>query len=445
MINCLHIAAHYGGGVGSTVVNVINCFAAELPIANTVVALDKLVNRTYVDSLTPSVPVYEDVSSELDLLSDLIRYSDIVLIHYWNHPLLAVLLSTLQFPPCKIVFWIHTSGLHEPNVVPNYLYYVGARVIFTSAISCSLPEASILTNRKKISVARSAIDINQFLHLYSLKQYECASNNALYVGTVSRQKMHPASISIFRQLAAAGVSIDIVGEPTDSELVDSLDDCSNITFHGYKPDITAFLIKADCFIYPLKPSHYGTGELVLVEAMASGLPCICMDNPAEALILDHGINGYLSQSISEFVDNTLSILGSKELQSRLSHAAHLKAATSFSLEATVQSLYSQLFSVHRENSSFFQGVACAFSQTDPVLGAMIKHSFAASTADNLDSYSDMDFLVNLAVKTYQKIYKDGISLASVLASKGSPAQYLSYYPESCGVANICSVLESCQE
>lgn len=439
-LKCLHIAPHYGGGVGSTVSSIINCFSAELSIESTVVSLDRLVNRLYIDSLSASVLVYENLFKNFKCLTALVKSADVVLIHYWNHPLLAVLLSRYHFPPCKIVFWTHASGLYEPNIIPSYLYEVAARVIYSSTISLSLPESSNPSLKQKICIARSARDIAPFLDIARCRNKSYSDKRAIYIGTVSRQKMHDDSQLIFEKLVAKGVSIDIVGEPADLDLVQSLTDTNGVTFHGYKSDILPFLMQADCFVYPLNSRHYGTGELVLVEAMASGLPCICMNNPAERFIVDHGSNGFLANSVTEFIDYALNLLESPQLLSAFSVSAIGKANSCFSLESTAQSLASQLWDVKRENSFLFKGVACSSSLPDPILGAMIHHSFSGERVDKICLSLSPDMLSSLVSKAYAHVYCGGAFCAETIPAKASPAQYLRYFPDSHGVADVCRKL-----
>jgi len=438
-LKCLHIAPHYGGGVGATVASIINYFSSELSIESTVVSLDRLVNRFYIDSLSASVLVYENLFHNFEHLTQLVQSVDVVIIHYWNHPLLTVLLSLYNFPHCKIVFWTHTSGLYEPNIIPTYLYEVGARVVYTSTISLSLPESSNPSFKQKISIARSAKDIDPFLSIARCRNTIYSGKRALYIGTISRQKMHDDSQLIFEQLAAKGISIDVVGEPADLDLVQSLKDTNGVAFHGYKSDILPFLMQADCFIYPLNSRHYGTGELVLVEALASGLPCICMNNPAERFIVDHGSNGFLANSVPEFIDYVLNLLDNPQLLSTFSISAISKAKSSFSLESTAQSLASQLWDVKRENSPSFKGVACSSSSPDSILGAMIHHSFTDERIEKIDLSLSLEMLTSLVSNAYARIC-GGAFCAESMPAKGSPAQYLRYFPDSQSVATVCRKL-----
>ena len=442
-VNCLHISPHYGGGVGATVSSLINHLSSAFLIDNTVVSLDFLDNKEYVNSLPARVLVYENLFRHTAQLTRLIDSADVVLVHYWNHPLLAVFLSQYRFPPSKLVFWAHTSGLHEPNILPTYLYEVGNKVVYSSSISLSLPEVASPNFRSKVCVVRSARDISQFLAIPSSKSKFTSKMRALYIGTVSKQKMHPESAYIFKNIAARGITIDIIGEPSDQDLVRSLKDVSRVTFHGFHSDIRPFLSQADCFIYPLNSCHYGTGELALVEAMASGLPCICMDNPAERSIVDHCRNGFLADSPDEFIDYTVHLLNSPSLISNYSASAVEKANRNFSLESSTEKLASVLLEVNKQSENTFEGIPCVTKVSgDPVFTTMIMHSFVANKAKIMLSLTSLDEIEAFAVSAYKSAYGAVFSSAVNLPTKGSPAQYLRYFPDSLGVSHVCTGLAS---
>ena len=52
--------------------------------------------------------------------------------------------------------------------------------------------------------------------------------------------------------------------------------------------------------YPLSPRHYGTGENVLIEAMAFGAVPVVLANPAERAIVRHRETGLIVENAAEF-------------------------------------------------------------------------------------------------------------------------------------------------
>lgn len=69
-----------------------------------------------------------------------------------------------------------------------------------------------------------------------------------------------------------------------------------ITFLGEQKDANRYFAAADVFLFP---SIYETYGLVVIEAMASGLPVITSRTGAFPEIVDHGVNGFLLDDASD--------------------------------------------------------------------------------------------------------------------------------------------------
>ena len=111
--------------------------------------------------------------------------------------------------------------------------------------------------------------------------------------------------------------LNIIGDGEEREKLEryvdehELRDC--VLFHGFKQkqDIVDFLYRADCFLFPTSFDIWG---LVLVEAMAAGVPCIASVHAgATQDLIQHGITGYsvefsnsanVLEIISKLLDDT---------------------------------------------------------------------------------------------------------------------------------------------
>jgi hypothetical protein len=90
-----------------------------------------------------------------------------------------------------------------------------------------------------------------------------------------------------------GVKFIVIGGGTDLETMKKQSEGLNIEFTGQIKHVKEYLQIFDVFLYPLSETHQGTCEQVLGEAMAVGLPCIVLNNPAERYIIKNKINGFL--------------------------------------------------------------------------------------------------------------------------------------------------------
>ncbi|MDH7513812.1 MAG: glycosyltransferase family 4 protein [Clostridiales bacterium] len=120
----------------------------------------------------------------------------------------------------------------------------------------------------------------------------------LYVGYLVRRKRLDLLLKSIKILAAKrrDFVLKIVGDGPEREKMVDLSDRLNlqdlVIFEGYKQkdDLIEIYTEADCFLFPTEFDIWG---LVLVEAMAAGLPCIVSIHAAAThdLIID-GVNGF---------------------------------------------------------------------------------------------------------------------------------------------------------
>jgi glycosyltransferase involved in cell wall biosynthesis len=96
---------------------------------------------------------------------------------------------------------------------------------------------------------------------------------------------------------------------------------NNIFFHGSVDDIPNRLWNADLYVHSAHHESYG---LVLIEAMAAGLPVITLDGKGNRDIIEQGENGYMifnPPNAKEFANTILKVWNDKEQYKRLSKNA----------------------------------------------------------------------------------------------------------------------------
>ena len=115
-----------------------------------------------------------------------------------------------------------------------------------------------------------------------IRKYENRDDNKkhlLYIGHFTKGKCLEQLFKAIQKLSNTRKEfiLELVGDGSEEENLKYMADKLNITnfvrFEGFKQkkDIPKYLAKADCFLFP---SEYDIWGLVLVEAMAAGIPCI---------------------------------------------------------------------------------------------------------------------------------------------------------------------------
>jgi L-malate glycosyltransferase len=275
MLKILHIAAHYGGGVGS----VVGAWVKH--------DSENTHTLTYLNN-TPENEQPGHILFDPCFMED----ADIVVCHVWNHPALFKFLVTCPAPACRMVGWSHMSGLHAPYVLFDKLVDYFDEFIYTSPIS----------NHTGIhkEYIWSTCDSSEFL---KIEKTPHDGFNVGYIGTLDYCKLHPEFIDICESIDIPGVKFIVVGDGCDFEgMKDEIIKRrigSKFIFTGLIPDVRPMLSLFDVFLYPLYDRHFGTCEQVLGEAMAAGVPCVALNNPAERFILDYGKCGSICNSTGD--------------------------------------------------------------------------------------------------------------------------------------------------
>lgn len=112
----------------------------------------------------------------------------------------------------------------------------------------------------------------------------------LYVGRVSREK----NIEAFLNADVPGIKAVVGDGPHLSYLQERY---PHVRFAGRRlgEDLANHYASADVFVFPSRTDTFG---LVILEALASGLPVAAYPVTGPKDILEHGISGYLDQNLS---------------------------------------------------------------------------------------------------------------------------------------------------
>lgn len=294
-INILHIAVHLGGGVGTVVKNWI-----ENDSTNSHTVL--LLNENYYGS-DPSY-IHSQMRGRGDEIKEWIEKSDIVIVHFWNHPYLFEFLVNFKFPPCRLCIWSHVSGLNPPYVISEKLVGFADKFVLSSPISL---EGDIKHFSKSLLDKTSTIWTTGGVEDYLKIDRNADSKDFVigYIGTLDYSKMSPDFISLCEEILKEmpDAKFVICGVGSDEEkikeevLVKGLN--NSFDFKGMCLNIKEEIVSFSVFGYPLNRKHFGTCEQVLGEVMAVGVVPVVLDNPAERYIVSPV--GKVSKSNEEYV------------------------------------------------------------------------------------------------------------------------------------------------
>ena len=188
-----------------------------------------------------------------------------------------------------------------------------------------------LTPQIRPEVISMGIDFSKFGRQYCVPNYFKQGNKqvVLFVGRLAEKKGVTYLIDAMQQIDAMLV---IVGDgPLKKELeqqgkhVDRIAGWNKIKFLGAKAhkDLQSIYASADIFVCPSVTAEDGDQEgfgLVMLEAMASGLPVIASNSGGITQLIEHEVNGLLCEekNAEELALQMKRMLSDKELYNKIS-------------------------------------------------------------------------------------------------------------------------------
>lgn len=334
----LHITPHCGGGVGDTLFGLIS---GDKEFIHEIVVLGYALDRALDRASFYSVHLYLDLTHKeiLEMIPDY----DIILIHAWNHPLLYDFLVRNKLPKCRLIMWGHNSGFHPPNIYPEKILTYPDLFVFTTPLSYQTIDVIKLKHKDHLDHAWSTAGIKGW---DKLEKREHEGFNVGYIGTVDYAKLHPAFLKMCADVDIPDVKFIVVGGSHEKEIEAEAKDMGisdRFEFVGRVPygKLRDYLQIFDVFGYPLAPYHYGTCDLVLQMAMASGIPPVVLNNPMERFMLTNGESGMVV-SPEQYSESIKILYNSPELRKWFGSNARKEAIERYSLNKLV-SKWNKLF------------------------------------------------------------------------------------------------------
>lgn len=443
----LHLSPHFGGGVGTVLSDYLLRSNKSQNISHSLFLLDSPCSQPssqVIHSLSLYVANFATLPADQQL--SYINPFDVILLHYWNHPLTAELVSRQILRSHKTVLWCHTSGLHIPSINTPYILNAASKVLFTSPVSLMAKDLGEINT--SFSVLPSVCDISEYLSLpdLSVRPRDQHSLRFLYVGTVSSAKIHPESLRLFISLALKGHCIDVVGGPDHKSFAQQVPQSlrNKIIFHGLVADVKPYLSRSHVFIYPLSRSHFGTGEQALVEAMASALPVLVLDNPCEMSILGPLAKKFACSSVDHLLERARRLELNHDVLIKESQLVREYAASTFSHESMAKRLDEELvnqcrYAQHLPTLSPAYSVLTRFDQPFRIFMLSVMPSLFLDSLSGHKSDSTSALISRIA----DYLLVNASSPAALLGpAKGSPAHYLLYFPDSTGLRLLCDQINA---
>ena len=334
-MNILSITPHLGGGAGTCIKTwILKEQELHMNRKHTVVSLD--INKTPVD---PSISLYEDMHNNIPEIMNLIKKTDIVLIHWWNHPMLFDLLLNYSFPKCRIAMWSLASCLFPPYVHSEDLLEFSDKFVFSSPVSYRAKEIQDLPQeqKNKLDMIWASCDITRYKDMK--REPHDNFNIGTIIGSADYSKLNTKFVELCAEVNIPNAIFHVVCSESFSKQLEKdikrVGLSNKILLHTNVPDIYPYLKSFDIFSYPLQPYHFGTCEIAIGEAMISGLAPVVLNNPSENYIVDHEITGFIANSKEEYANYIEFLYNNPKTRKEMSKKASNSAIEKYSVETVM--------------------------------------------------------------------------------------------------------------
>lgn len=440
-VTVLHLTPHAGGGVGTVLRAFIKNSSSVSTFRHTLATLDYLNPPTKEWCQKNNIEYFENTFKEQSLLLSLLGKYDIIHIHWWNHPLLHAFLALPNLPSMRTVLWAHVNGMYVPQIFFQAIVEFPDFFVLATPYSLESPlftcQKARLTRKPRIIQSNAGVPEGAPVQIIKSDNFTVG-----YVGTVDYSKMHPDFISIWSEarineaplIVCGGLAEDALRNEVATKGVDHLFD-----IRGKVDNVPEVLSALHVFMYPLVSTHYGTGEQVLLEAMAFGAVPVVMDNGCERFLVKDGETGIIASGKKDFIQALLFLKNNPEKRQQMAENGRKSVHSLYAIEQTV----SQWHSLYEEL------LACNKRKHHLRLNSIKKLPLLSPTSLLINSYSESAE----AQKLLSLLYPDSdwkhktladLSPACFSNTRGSPFHYQKSLPGDPSLDRICRFLQETQ-
>ena len=411
----LHITPHLGGGVGTVVKNWLLEELSDTENEHQIISLE--VNKNPID---PRLNVLQGMYNEIEKIMFLVNAADIVLIHWWNHPLLFDLIINHTWPDCRIVMWSLASCLFPPYVHSEKLLKFSDRFIFSSPVSYDTQEIKDLPAEQsdKIDVIWAAGDTSRYYRI-SKKNHEGFQVGTI-IGSADYSKLNPAFATLCSKVTNPNIRFTIIcSEAFAGQLASDIDKegiTERVELIPFVSDILPYLQSFDVFGYPLQPYHFGTCEVAIGEAMMAGIVPVVLNNPAERYIINHGIDGFIAESMEEYAGYIEYLYQNPDIRETMAEAAIQSARIKYTLSTVIQKWRAE-FKNMMDLPKSIKRWPLSYGLEKPLPGYMIFTEALGRYGEIFENKTDYEAII--------KLFQSNPQWCS--ENKGGVRQYLRYF------------------
>ncbi len=436
--NVTHLLPHTGGGVSTVLNALLGRSSQEGAYCHRIIALEKINERSKEWCKKLNIEWMENGWNKQAGVFQVLADADIVHIHWWNHPQLHALLSKPGLPDMRTVLWSHVNGMHVPQSFFQGILDFPDKFVFATPFS---RESDLIKRQsegflcQKLEVIQSSAGIPPEAPMKIVKP---DGFRVGYVGTVDYSKMHPDFISLWADANICDAPYIVCGGPSHKQLEQEIDQrglSSRFDIRGQVENVSEILTNLHVFAYPLNNQHYGTGEQVLIEAMAFGAVPIVMNNGCEKHLIQNNKTGMIVSGKDEFIQALYFLRDNPEARTAMACNGHAYVQREFGIERTVSEwhrLYEKVIKLPKRGHCMKVEAVGRLPLCSPV--SLLLNSYGADSPETRAILSSLNYLAEGEEKS---AIGDVLPAACFAETRGSPFHYRSLLPDDPVLNGIC--------
>ena len=227
----------------------------------------------------------------------------------------------------RITWWHHGEINVEHN---SYLEVANAcdQIAVVSEACRSMLADAFPTLERKLTIVPNMLDVNSVCDKAETFQ-PYAQSDMLHIVTLCRlspEKHIENAVFAAQKLKEKGITFQwhVVGGGSIENDLRNAAAAANVQdvflFEGNQPNPYPYLINADLFVHP---SYVESQGIVVLEAMALGVPCVVTKSLGPCEFVEDGVNGVLTkQSPESLAEKVIEILTDRALYERIKANTH---------------------------------------------------------------------------------------------------------------------------
>lgn len=199
---------------------------------------------------------------------------------------------------------VRIAHSHSSSAVKNMKYYIKLYYMkqipryATNLFACGKQAGDWMFNGRKYEIVRNAIDTTKYQYSFNIAKQvreELGLSEDIVIGHVGNftlAKNHSFLLEIFREILKKESKARLLlvgggdGLHSVQQNAQKMGIQNKIVFTGIRSDVNKLMQAMDVFVFP---SLYEGLPVTMIEAQASGLPCIISDHVSKECIVTNGL------------------------------------------------------------------------------------------------------------------------------------------------------------